>query len=552
MATTSNYALPYPEPSDPVNVAEDIELLAKKIDTSLGELVQDTVGGMVSSNTENGISVTYNDELGKLNFNVTVIPNQTDNEGKYLTTDGTDVSWESVDALPDQTGNTGKFLTTDGTDATWETVDALPDQTDNEGKFLTTDGTDASWTELNLDEYGVTVSDTAPSSPSAGNVWFNSSEGTSYIYYDGFWVPLSPAIIGPEGPAGADGADGATGPQGDPGNDGALSPNFIINGAFEINQRAATGINPGAGTPGYLFDRWFGLSSEGAGTYSVETFTPGNAIAGHEPRNFMRASCPLTTKSTMSESIGQRIEDVRTFAGQTVTISFWAKAGSGTPSISIELNQNFGSGGSPSSEVNTYVDKIALSTSWTRYTETITIPSISGKTIGTTINTSYLELRIWCSAGSDFNARTNTLGLQQNTFDFWGVQLEAGTAVTPFRRNAPSIQAELAACQRYYFRGGNAATGIFNAATTARFSLPYPVEMRSQPTISAIAAPIIINPQVAETQTGSQTTGFVVDANGGTRTTRAASKIQLGGFASGADGRVCAILNDCLEFSAEL
>jgi hypothetical protein len=47
------------------------------------------------------------------------LPDQTDNEGKYLTTDGTDPFWETVDALPDQTGNQGKYLTTDGTDPEW-------------------------------------------------------------------------------------------------------------------------------------------------------------------------------------------------------------------------------------------------------------------------------------------------------------------------------------------------------------------------------------------------------------------------------------------------
>lgn len=47
--------------------------------------------------------------------------------------------------LPDQTGHSGEFLTTDGTDASWASVDALPDQTGQSGKFLTTDGTDASW-----------------------------------------------------------------------------------------------------------------------------------------------------------------------------------------------------------------------------------------------------------------------------------------------------------------------------------------------------------------------------------------------------------------------
>jgi len=52
------------------------------------------------------------------------------------------------DGLPDQEANEGKYLTTDGTDAFWETVDALPDQTGNEGKYLTTDGTDPEWAFL--------------------------------------------------------------------------------------------------------------------------------------------------------------------------------------------------------------------------------------------------------------------------------------------------------------------------------------------------------------------------------------------------------------------
>lgn len=49
----------------------------------------------------------------------TDLPDQTDNAGKYLTTDGSNLSWEEVDALPDQTGKEGKYLTTNGFQAYW-------------------------------------------------------------------------------------------------------------------------------------------------------------------------------------------------------------------------------------------------------------------------------------------------------------------------------------------------------------------------------------------------------------------------------------------------
>ena len=51
-----------------------------------------------------------------------VLPSQTSNSGKYLTTNGTATSWASVDALPSQTGNTGKYLTTNGSAASWATI----------------------------------------------------------------------------------------------------------------------------------------------------------------------------------------------------------------------------------------------------------------------------------------------------------------------------------------------------------------------------------------------------------------------------------------------
>jgi hypothetical protein len=51
-----------------------------------------------------------------------VVPSQTGNSGKYLTTNGTVSSWGAVDALPSQTGNSGKYLTTNGTAAAWASI----------------------------------------------------------------------------------------------------------------------------------------------------------------------------------------------------------------------------------------------------------------------------------------------------------------------------------------------------------------------------------------------------------------------------------------------
>lgn len=52
---------------------------------------------------------------------------------------------------------------------------------------------------------GLTVSETSPASPAEGDMWFASGEGKTYVYYDSFWVEMSPAIAGPQGPEGPSG-----------------------------------------------------------------------------------------------------------------------------------------------------------------------------------------------------------------------------------------------------------------------------------------------------------------------------------------------------------
>jgi hypothetical protein len=251
------------------------------------------------------------------------------------------------------------------------------------------------------------------------------------------------------------------------------SHNYIINGAFDIWQRG-TSITTASNQP-YGADRWLvGRLPSGNATMTQETFGVGDieAVGFGDAQFFARTEFTSGTASGADQLLTSRIEDVRTLAGSTATLSFWARVGSGTESITPNLVQRFGSGGSSAVVAN--ASGVTVTTTWQRFSGVISIPSISGKTIG---SGNYLELR--------FQSANFTTG---NTLDIWGVQLEAGSVATPFKRHAPSLQGELAACQRYYYRlSPNATTapmglGWNTNTTVARVYYQFPVTMRDKPT----------------------------------------------------------------------
>lgn len=53
------------------------------------------------------------------------------------------------------------------------------------------------------------ILDETPADPSQGDVWFNSSDGRFYVYYDGFWVESLSNEAGPTGPTGPTGSAGS-------------------------------------------------------------------------------------------------------------------------------------------------------------------------------------------------------------------------------------------------------------------------------------------------------------------------------------------------------
>jgi hypothetical protein len=266
--------------------------------------------------------------------------------------------------------------------------------------------------------------------------------------------------------------------------------NKIINGDFAINQRAFTSVTT---TGTYGFDRWLQGFVDGTVTYTPQTFTPGAApVAGYEGSTFAQLAVSGQTLTTAQSQINQRIESVRTLAGQTAIMSFWARATSGTPKVLVNIAQVFGTGGSPSATVQVQATAQTISTSWARYEFTVAIPSISGKTLGTTAGTDYLAAQIYVSGGSASTAPS--LGIQNSTFQIWGVQVEAastGSTASPFQTASGSIGGELALCQRYYYRAGASDSVAYAALSNAAFSqsttittgaIALPVQMRVPPT----------------------------------------------------------------------
>lgn len=303
----------------------------------------------------------------------------------------------------------------------------------------------------------------------------------------------------------------------------SLSPNYIINGAFDIWQRGTS--FSATSTSLYTADRWVMSNNGGTSSVTRQTFTPGTApVAGYEGRYFLRhAVTTIGTISTLGTS--HRIEDVRTLANQTATVSFWAKADASRV-MTVRFDQDFGTGGSPSSYVVGTGQNVTLTSSWVRYSLTFNIGSISGKTIGTGDNSKTVLV-------------TETAAATGSYVDIWGVQVEAGSVATAFRRNANSLQGELAACQRYYTRFSNinsaSAIGMATAYSTGNLQcfMNLPVTMRTIP--SAESGPLAGIAWEGGTSAGNTPTTFSIRALDTTPNVLAYELAKVSGWAS--DGR---------------
>ena len=270
---------------------------------------------------------------------------------------------------------------------------------------------------------------------------------------------------------------------------GAVAPfvagkNKIINGDFGVWQRG-TSFTTTAGTSTYYADRYQSYWNGGVSVViSQQNFTPGTApVAGYESSYFYRwAQATNGSGMTYCSIAYQPIENVRTFAGQTVTISFWAKADAARQ-LDVGVFPTYGTGGS-AAVYNYATLGMNITTNWTRYSITYNVPSVAGKTIGAG---SYLAISIEPTA-------KNTA----QTIDLWGVQVEAGSVATPFTTATGTLSGELMACQRYYWRLNgsdvsgstiaNICNGYVESSTVITGIYNFPIQMRIPPSIAGGAS----------------------------------------------------------------
>lgn len=248
--------------------------------------------------------------------------------------------------------------------------------------------------------------------------------------------------------------------------------NYILNGAFDIWQRGTSFTSPSNGS--YVADRWT------TNVPAISTISRQSAsLTGFQYCMRVQRNSGQTTTSPFYVGQPFEIAEAIQLAGETVTLSFYARAGANFSSSANALVVTVSSG-TGASDVNrmtsTYTGdvtalntSVALTTSWQRFSLNVTF--------GSTV-TQFMPYFSF--------APTGTAGAN-DYFEITGIQLQTGSTATSFRRNAPSLQAELAACQRYYAASSSAAaqmiySGYAELGAGYFVTATFPVPMRVAPT----------------------------------------------------------------------
>jgi hypothetical protein len=311
--------------------------------------------------------------------------------------------------------------------------------------------------------------------------------------------------------------------------------NFCINGGMDIWQRGTTFAVTGLGFSAYTVDRWTCYAG-GSGTIAQDTSLSASG--------FRYALKFTSTAASGGTGFYQLIETDQTvpLAGKQVAVSGYALSAAGKlPLMNLEYSTTVNDGlfGGWVQATKTTISEPTATGSLLRYTYSFAVPT-TAKTLRVSLQTGTLnntEATIWT-----------------------GVQVEVGNVPTSFSRSGGTIQGELAACQRYYYRANSAGAaytifsfGYTDNTTTALIMTPVPSYMRVFPTSVDYA-----NLAFQEAQ-GGIFTFTAISLNGGSGATAPNNNIQMqitgaSGMTLGRPGRLLSngVTNGHLGFSAEL
>lgn len=297
----------------------------------------------------------------------------------------------------------------------------------------------------------------------------------------------------------------------------AYNGNAIINGGMDIWQRGTSFTSASV----YTADRWFKGSQTG---FTISRQTSG--LTGFQYS--MRVQRDSGNTNTNGGAVYYNLEtlDALRFAGQTATVSFYAKAGANYSPTSSALNYLVytGTGTDQRRDQSTAYtgesapanSSVTLTTSWQRFSYNVAIGSTA------------TEIALAFYSANTGTASTN------DWYEITGIQLEVGSVATTFKRSAAgggSIQGEAAACQRYYWRSGDAVsyqtfgTGIGKSSTVTGISVALPVTMRVVPTSLDYSNLAVFDGTTVVTVTSAVITAGQVDYTHGYLETTSASGV---------------------------
>ena len=272
--------------------------------------------------------------------------------------------------------------------------------------------------------------------------------------------------------------------------------NKIINGAMTIAQRG-TSFTPTTNLT-YTLDRWL-TQLTAASKFSVAQSTT-NAPNSNGYSMLVTSLSAYSVAAGDTFAISQRIEGYNwrqfafgTSSALTITLSFLVRS---------SLTGTFSGSLTNSAEDRSYPFTYTISAANTWEQKSVTI---AGDTSGSWLYDNAIGAKLFFNlgagatysgtagawTGSGKYAATGSvslLGTNAATLQITNVQLEQGSTATAFQTATGSIQGELAACQRYYWRTTgtsayqNHAVGFATNTTDAYFIIPAPSQMRVVPT----------------------------------------------------------------------